>query len=57
MVRLADMTCHKLGISMHRQPGLMLVTSKEVQLLGLKEIFLAELEIAIEDSLGLNKAA
>lgn len=51
MVRLADQTCKKLGIGVHPDPSLMLFASPEVQVLGLKEIALAELEIVVEDAL------
>ncbi|GFO67584.1 HD family phosphohydrolase [Geomonas limicola] len=51
MVRLADQSCKKLGIGMHRDPSLHLFGSAEAQVLGLKEIALAELEIVLEDAL------
>jgi len=51
MVRLADQTCRRLGIGMHSDPNLLLFASAEAQVLGLKEIGLAELEIVVEDAL------
>ena len=51
MVRLADQTCKRLGIGMHTDPNLLLFASAEAQMLGLKEIALAELEIVMEDAL------
>jgi HD-like signal output (HDOD) protein len=51
MVRLADQTCKRLGIGMHSDPSLLLFASPEVQVLGLKEITLAELEIVVEDAI------
>ena len=51
MVRLADQTCKRLGIGMHADPTLLLFASAEAQVLGLKEIALAELEIVMEDAL------
>jgi len=51
MVRLADQTCRRLGIGMQSDPSLLLFASAEAQVLGLKEIGLAELEIVVEDAL------
>lgn len=51
MVRLANLACRKLGIGIRNEPGTMLLASAEAQVLGLKEIALAELEIVIEDAL------
>ena len=51
MVRLANQTCRKMGIGMHSDPHLMLFAGAEAQMLGLKEIALAELEIVVEDAL------
>ena len=51
MVRLANQTCRKLAIGMHSDPSLMLFASAEAQVLGVKEIALAELEIVVEDAL------
>jgi HD-like signal output (HDOD) protein len=51
VVRLANLVCHKLGIGLSQDPDLVLVTSAEAGLLGLTDIALAELEIAVEDHL------
>ena len=50
IARLADAACDKLGISMHPDPTVVLPALPEAQTLGLGEIQLAELEIAIEDA-------
>ncbi len=52
-VRLANMACRKVGKDIIPDPDLSLVLLPEVQTLGLKEITLAELEIAVEDAEGL----
>jgi hypothetical protein len=44
------MTCHKLGIGLHKDPSLVLSASEEADLLNFSEITLAELEIYLEDS-------
>jgi HD-like signal output (HDOD) protein len=49
MVRLANLVCRKLGIGLRTDPDLILVTSTEAGILGLSDITLAELEIAMED--------
>ncbi len=49
-VRLANVTCKKVGKSLIPDPDISLVLLPEVQALGLKEITLAELEIVIEDA-------
>ncbi len=54
IVRLSDMACKKVGKSLNPDASLSLVSSPEVQFLGLKEMALAELEIIIEDSGELN---
>ncbi len=51
MVRLVNQTCNKLGVGMRPDPGLVLFASTEAQVLGLREITLAELEIVIEDAM------
>ncbi len=51
MVRLVNRACHKLAIGLKREEGLVLMTTLEAQKLDIKEITLAELEIAIEDAL------
>ncbi len=51
LTRLVDQACNKLGIGMCPNPSLVLFATIEAQLLGAKEITLAELEIAIEDAM------
>lgn len=50
IVRLADKACKKVGKSLHPDASLSLVSSPEVQFLGIKEMALAELEIVVEDA-------
>ncbi len=52
LVRLTNLACKKIGIGMYHEPSLVLFTTHEAQLLGVKKIALAELEITIEDSIG-----
>jgi len=54
MVRLVDQACNKLGVGMRPEPDLVLFASAEAQVLGVKEITLAELEIVIEDAIKLT---
>lgn len=54
MVRVADMVSYKLGIALKAQPDLIVSSSEEAARLGLSEIMLAELEIALEDTLALS---
>lgn len=49
VVRLADHACNKLGIGLSADPSMVLAATGEAQALGLSEIALAELEIALED--------
>ncbi len=49
MVRLANLVCRKIGIGLRTDPDMILVTSTEAGILGLSDITLAELEIAMED--------
>jgi putative nucleotidyltransferase with HDIG domain len=49
LVRLVDQACNKLGVGMRHDPNLVLFASTEAQVLGVREITLAELEITIED--------
>ncbi|MBT0666064.1 HDOD domain-containing protein [Geobacter pelophilus] len=51
LVRLVDQACNKMGIGMCPAPTLVLFATTEAQVLGAKEIILAELEIVIEDTL------
>jgi hypothetical protein len=50
IVRLVNLACKKTGVHSLPDPSLVLVTSTEAQVLGLREIALAELEIVIEDA-------
>lgn len=49
VVRMANLVCRKIGIGLREDRDLVLVTSSEAGLLGLSDITLAELEIAMED--------
>lgn len=50
IVRLANHACDKTGKSINPKPGIALISAPEAQCLGVNEIILAELEIAIEDA-------
>lgn len=50
IVKLADMTCHKLAIGVTSVEEMDLASVQEVKLLGLSELDLAELEIMLEDT-------
>ncbi|PPD19522.1 MAG: metal-dependent phosphohydrolase [Methylomonas sp.] len=54
IVRIVDMVAYKLGISPRKQPQISVATSEEAQTLGITEITLAELEIALEDALAVS---
>jgi HD-like signal output (HDOD) protein len=51
LVRLANQACHKLGMSLTPDASIRLSTLPECNSLGVSEISLAELEIAIEDGI------
>lgn len=51
LVRLANLTCHKLGIGLRHDPGLMLSTSREAVSLMVSDMMLAELQVQIEDQM------
>jgi HD-like signal output (HDOD) protein len=53
IVRLADMACHKLGITLNPEPTLNLAATVEAGVFGLTEIDLAELEVMLEDTANL----
>lgn len=57
LVGLADQGCRKLGLGWECDPGVVLSTTAEAQLLGLDEIALAEFEIMLEDRFGLGAPA
>jgi putative nucleotidyltransferase with HDIG domain len=54
MVRVVNLTCKKLGIGMQHDPSIILEATPEALHLGVSDLLLAELEIAIEDGLGLE---
>ena len=49
MVRLANLTCLKLGLDLRQEPGIVLASTPEAAALGMKDVALAELEIMLED--------
>ena len=51
LVRLANKACNKLGIGVNRDNTIILAATQEASMLGLSEIFLAKLEIMLEDAL------
>jgi len=53
IVRLVNKACNKLGIGLNKDPSIVLAATPEANVLGLSELFLAKLEITIEDSMGL----
>lgn len=56
IVRLADKACAKEGVSDYPDPDLCLESLPETQFLGLDDIAIAELCIAIEDARSINDA-
>ena len=54
LVRMANKACAKMGIGLKSDSELSLETTIEANLLGLNDIFLARLEIFMEDSLALT---
>ncbi len=51
VVRLADLSCTKLGLNLIGDPGLVVTASAEATLLGVNDITIAELEITLEDAM------
>ncbi len=51
IVRLVNLASNKLGIGMRPDPNVVLFATTEAQVLGVKEITIAELEIALEDAM------
>lgn len=49
MVRLANLTCLKLGLDLRQESSIVLASTPEAAALGIKEVALAELEIMLED--------
>ena len=54
LVRMANLVCNKLGISLESNPSVLLPATLEASLLNLSEIDLAELEITLEDTKALS---
>ncbi|MCP3951658.1 MAG: HDOD domain-containing protein [Desulfobacterales bacterium] len=54
LVRLVNLTCHKLGLGLVADPDIVLAATPEADQLGISEVPLARLEIKLEDSLGLS---
>jgi HD-like signal output (HDOD) protein len=50
LVRMADLTCNKMGIGLRNAEDQILVATPEAVALGLSEVDLAELEIMLEDA-------
>ena len=50
IVRLANMTCKKLGIGLQKDPDLVIFNTEEAQVVNVSELEFAELEILLEDS-------
>ena len=49
LVKLANQTCHKLGIGLKQEPGLMLSTTTEAMNLMATDLLLAELQVKLEE--------
>lgn len=49
MVRLANLTCLKLGLDLRQDESIILASTPEAAALGIKEVAIAELEIMLED--------
>jgi HD-like signal output (HDOD) protein len=56
IVRLADVTCNKLGIGIDPNSEIVLTATVECEQLGLSEIEIAQLEIKLEDSIALSQS-
>ncbi len=50
MVRMVNRVCNKLGIGLKKDPSIILAATPEASMLGLSEVFLAKLEITLEDA-------
>jgi HD-like signal output (HDOD) protein len=50
LVRMADLTCNKMGVGLREAEDQILVATPEAVTLGLSEVDLAELEIMLEDA-------
>ena len=49
-MRVADLTCRRVGIALEPEPDLEIAHSAEAQSLRVSEIVLAELEVHVEDA-------
>ncbi len=54
IVRLVNKACNKLGLGMEKDHTILLAATAEANMLGLSEVFLAKLEIKLEDSLNIK---
>lgn len=52
VVRMADRVARRIGVALEPEPDLPLAASDEGHALGLEELDLAELEVVVEDALG-----
>lgn len=55
IIRLADLTCNKPGVGTREHTDIILAATAEADHLGLSEIKTAELEIQVEDAIGLAR--
>ncbi|MBI4793716.1 MAG: HDOD domain-containing protein [Deltaproteobacteria bacterium] len=53
LVRLTNQACAKLGLGMHQDPSIVLISTPEAAALRAKEVVLAELEVMLEDTMQL----
>ncbi len=51
ITRLLDLVCKKVGVGQTADPAIVLAATPEAQVLGVKEIKLAQLEVLLEDAL------
>jgi putative nucleotidyltransferase with HDIG domain len=51
LVRLANLTCHKMGLGLKHDPDIMLSTTTEATRLMANDIMLAELQVVLEDQI------
>jgi HD-like signal output (HDOD) protein len=53
IVRMANMACNKIGIGLNIDDSILLGATSEAHHLGISEVIIAELQIAVEDALAL----
>ncbi len=53
-VRIVDHVCAKTGISLKPDPTIVMATLPEVHAMSIKDVVLAELEVVLEDALGIE---